>query len=83
MNAQPSHCSRHARQWSLIGQPLRPAAEDIRLLEQGLHLGYVRVAWHQVVPDPAALVGDYRIVATHVPNYEPGERCPTLIMQPL
>jgi len=83
MNVQPSHWSRHARQWSLIGRPLRPAAKDIRLLEQGLRLGYVRVDWHQAVPDPAALAGDFRIVATHVPTDEPGERCPTLIMPPL
>ena len=29
-----------------------------------------------------ALAGDFEIVATHVPAYELGERCPTLIMRP-
>lgn len=33
MTAQPDHWSQHARQWSLIGPPLRPVAEDIVLLE--------------------------------------------------
>lgn len=33
MTAQPDHWNQHARQWSLIGTPLRPAAEDILLLE--------------------------------------------------
>ena len=33
MTRQPDHWNEHARQWSLIGPPLRPAAEDIRLLE--------------------------------------------------
>lgn len=33
MTAQPDHWNQHARQWSLIGPPLRPAAEDIALLE--------------------------------------------------
>ena len=33
MTAQPDHWNQHARQWSLIGSPLRPVAEDIALLE--------------------------------------------------
>ncbi len=33
MSARPDHWNQHARQWSLIGPPLRPAPEDIRLLE--------------------------------------------------
>lgn len=33
MTRQPDHWNEHARQWSLIGPPLRPAAADIRLLE--------------------------------------------------
>lgn len=33
MTAQPDHWNQHARQWSLIGTPLRPVAEDILLLE--------------------------------------------------
>lgn len=33
MTAQPDHWKQHARQWSLIGPPLRPAIEDIALLE--------------------------------------------------
>lgn len=86
-------------------------------LEQGVRLCDVWDAWHEAVPDPAALaarlgwppavvntiqnyrgvetcysfptlaeararVGDFRILATHVPAYELGERCPTLILQP-
>ncbi len=42
----------------------------------------LRDAW-DAWPDPAALVGNFRIVATHAPNYELGERCPTLIMPPV
>ena len=33
MMARPDHWNEHARQWSLIGTPLRPAPADIRLLE--------------------------------------------------
>jgi hypothetical protein len=33
MAAQPDHWNQHARQWSLIGSPLRPVIEDIELLE--------------------------------------------------
>ncbi|MCW5574455.1 MAG: hypothetical protein KIT13_00035 [Burkholderiales bacterium] len=33
MTAQSDHWSQHARQWSLIGPPLRPAAADIRWIE--------------------------------------------------
>ncbi len=33
MTAKPDHWNQHARQWSLIGPPLRPAPEDIHLLE--------------------------------------------------
>ena len=35
-SANPDHWSQHARQWSLIGSPLRPSAEDISLLEQAV-----------------------------------------------
>lgn len=34
MSARPNHWNQHALQWSLIGPPLRPAPDDIRLLEQ-------------------------------------------------
>lgn len=37
MTAQPDHWNQHARQWSLIGTPLRPAREDILLLENEIH----------------------------------------------
>ncbi len=33
MTARANHWNQHARQWDLIGPPLRPATEDIRLLE--------------------------------------------------
>ena len=36
MTAQPDHWNQHARQWNLIGPPLRPAAQDLRLLEMEL-----------------------------------------------
>jgi hypothetical protein len=86
-------------------------------LEQGVRLRDIWDAWHAAVPAPAELAarlgwspavvntihnyrgvetcysfptlaeacelaGDFRIVATHMPPYELGERCPTLIMQP-
>jgi len=34
--AKPDHWNQHARQWSLIGPPLRPSAEDISMLEQAV-----------------------------------------------
>jgi len=87
-------------------------------LEQGVRLAEVWAAWHDAVPDPeklavhlgwpAAVVntinnyrnvetrysfptleevractGDFEIAAMHVPAYELGERCPTLIMRPV
>lgn len=86
-------------------------------LEQGVRLRDIWDAWHAAVPDPAqlaahlgwppavvntihnyrdvdtrysfptlaearALTGGFRVIATHVPAYELGERCPTLILQP-
>jgi hypothetical protein len=52
MTAQPDHWNQHARQWSLIGPPLRPAPEDIRLLEQTV------ADWcaHSAVSAPRALL---------------------------
>ena len=44
MTTQPDHWNQHARQWSLIGPPLRPAPEDIRLLEAEMH------GWHARAP---------------------------------
>ncbi len=86
-------------------------------LEQGVRLGDIWNAWHEAVPDPArlaaqlgwreevvntisnyrgvdtrysfptleearALVGDFEIVSTRIPDYELGARCPTLVMRP-
>jgi hypothetical protein len=86
-------------------------------LEEGVRLGDIWDAWHEIAPNPAALatqlgwrpevvntihnyrnvdtrysfptleearalVGAFEIVATHTPDYELGERCPTLIMRP-
>jgi SAM-dependent methyltransferase len=34
MSAKPDHWNEHARQWSLIGPPLRPVAGDIAVLER-------------------------------------------------
>ena len=86
-------------------------------IEEGVRLGDVWDVWHQAVPQPDALAaqlgwspavvntiqnyrgvstcysfptmdeargltGDFRIVAVQVPDYELGERCPTLVMQP-
>jgi len=42
MTAQPDHWNQHARQWSLIGPPLRPATQDVRLLETELHAWQAR-----------------------------------------
>ncbi|MBS1217653.1 MAG: hypothetical protein H6R21_786 [Proteobacteria bacterium] len=52
MTAQPDHWNAHARQWHLIGAPLRPAPEDIRLLEAEVH------GWHArtTVAVPRALL---------------------------
>jgi hypothetical protein len=52
MSACPDHWNQHARQWSLIGPPLRPAAEDIRLLEIAVHGWQSRTA----VAAPRALL---------------------------
>lgn len=50
--SKPDHWNQHARQWSLIGSPLRPSAEDISLLEQAL------TAWSasNVIAAPQALL---------------------------
>ncbi len=52
MAAVPDHWNEHARQWSLIGSPLRPAPEDIRLLESAVQ------DWHSqnAVHTPRALL---------------------------
>ncbi len=52
MTAQPDHWNQHARQWSLIGLPLRPAPEDIGLLEAEIHAWHTRFA----VASPRALL---------------------------
>lgn len=47
MTAKPDHWNQHARQWSLIGPPLRPAPADIRRLEaevQRWHAGSAAAA---------------------------------------
>ncbi len=44
MTAQPDHWNQHARQWSLIGSPLRPVAEDIALLENEIRDWSARTA---------------------------------------
>jgi hypothetical protein len=43
----PDHWNKHAQQWSWIGSPLRPAPEDIQLLESALQ------RWHAVHPLPS------------------------------
>lgn len=52
MTAQPDHWNQHARQWSLIGPPLRPAVEDILLLENEISDWCARTA----VSAPRALL---------------------------
>jgi len=52
MAASPDHWNEHARQWELIGTPLRPAVEDIRFLESRLDQWHARTA----VAAPLALV---------------------------
>lgn len=52
MTAQPDHWNQHARQWSLIGTPLRPVAEDITLLETEIRDWCVRTS----VAAPSALL---------------------------
>jgi hypothetical protein len=52
MSAQPDHWNQHARQWSLIGTPLRPVAEDILLLENEISDWCARAA----VAAPKALL---------------------------
>lgn len=42
MTAQPDHWNQHARQWSLIGPPLRPAAQDVQLFEKELRAWQAR-----------------------------------------
>lgn len=46
------HWNRHAQQWQWIGPPLRPAAEDIRLMERAA------AQWHaaHLLPSPQALL---------------------------
>jgi hypothetical protein len=52
MTGRTSHWSQHARQWGLIGAPLRPSAEDIRRLETEI------AGWqvHTAVGAPRALL---------------------------
>lgn len=52
MTVQSDHWSQHARQWGLIGPPLRPAPEDIHLLESEIQ------DWHarEVIAVPRALL---------------------------
>lgn len=52
MTGRTSHWSQHARQWDLIGAPLRPSAEDIRRLETEI------AGWqaHTAVAVPRALL---------------------------
>ena len=52
MAAPPGHWSKHAQQWQWIGSPLRPAAEDVGLLERALS------DWHTAnpLPSPQALL---------------------------
>jgi len=52
MSAQPDHWNEHARQWNLIGAPLRPVPEDIRVLERELR------SWqaHSGIVAPRALL---------------------------
>lgn len=52
LTAQPDHWNQHARQWSLIGPPLRPVNEDIRLLEAAIRDWRAR----QAVAAPCALL---------------------------
>jgi len=52
MTARPDHWNQHARQWSLIGSPLRPVAEDIAVLENEIRDWRVRTA----IPAPRALL---------------------------
>lgn len=52
MTAQPDHWNQHARQWGLIGTPLRPVAEDITLLESEIRDWHARTA----VTAPSALL---------------------------
>jgi hypothetical protein len=41
------HWNKHAQQWQWIGSPLRPAPEDIQLLERAL------ASWHAAYPLPS------------------------------
>jgi SAM-dependent methyltransferase len=52
MNQSPGHWTKHALQWQWIGPPLRPAPEDIRLVEDGIR------RWHSASGGaaPAALL---------------------------
>jgi hypothetical protein len=43
----PNHWSKHAQQWQWIASPLRPAAEDIQMLESAL------ADWHAANPLPS------------------------------
>jgi hypothetical protein len=43
----PDHWNKHAVQWQWIGSPLRPAQEDIQLLERAL------LRWHAANPLPS------------------------------
>lgn len=52
MDAKADHWNQHAQQWSLIGTPLRPAPEDIHLLETELERWHARTA----VATPQALL---------------------------
>lgn len=47
MHTLPDHWSKHAQQWQWIGSPLRPAPEDIELLEREL------LRWHAAYPLPS------------------------------
>lgn len=62
MSGRSDHWNQHARQWQLIGPPLRPAPEDIHLLEAEVHgwCGRLRVATPRallcgVTPEIAAM----------------------------
>jgi len=44
MTGKPSHWSQHARQWDLIGAPLRPSPEDIQRLETEIGIWQAQAA---------------------------------------
>jgi hypothetical protein len=65
----PDHWNKHAQQWQWIASPLRPAPEDIRLLERALS------SWHTAHPVPspqAVLLGVTPEIA--VMRWPPGTR---------